>query len=515
LSERYLESNFYDAFKAVRNRIRRHDPGTVVLATMERLQSFRGDLDRFANQPPWLLLLLIKWTLLYGDFLPGEKRPLGPAELNRLINLMHNVDGAGRLPTQYDHILLFFRAMSYQQLWIQESATPAAVARQSLLFRGLDPSHRFRAWFEDTIGVALDSWIDLSVMLLAGAMVEQRSFIPDNYFQAIYHVYPPEVVRAFIRSLARAPGELKTYLEIRNEEHARTSSEIRERTPLTRYPLLSLGNRHFYYCLPVLLYSLQNFVYDRLRERNPSEFMAVFGRMFEGYVRRGVELLEREFLDETALRRRLGATKVVDFLIQEPGYRTLIDAKGVEVGHRGMVSHRGDVIAGATKSSVIKAILQANDTAEAIARLDGESWDRENSFLLIVTFKHLYLGRGLDLYDAIGSQRMRSALRGGPGSAAIPLENIYIVSIHEFDYLVSGLRSTNRLLGEFLRHISTIDRNSDIATRRFTLAQHLEEELRPAVAPPYAAQEFESLFERGLVALGGDPSRLPRRTPAG
>ena len=497
----YLESQYYDAFKRVRNRLRKFDPVHIVLTAISRLHSQESrDIETIRHQPPWFLLLLIKWTIVHGDFVPSIKRELTDLEFKRLLNLIHDVDRSLRGPSHYDDLLLFLRGMAYQQFWHQKEPSRSAMSRQALLFRGLDPAHRFRKWFREETGIELDDWIDLSFMLLAGLLSKDAHFVTDGFFDPVQDRYPASVTRAFLESVSKTPAEIREYLSSLEEEKRRGSTEFRERTPLVRYPLINLAGRHYYYSIPVLLYSLENFVYDTLRRHDPVGFMVSFGPSFERYVRKGLEYLGTSFLTEDEIQGRTGAGKIIDFLLAGDGTNILIDAKGVEMNHGGMTSHRPEVVTGQAKSSIIKGITQAIETADGLAHGNDQNWVRENNFLLIVTFKDLYLGTGADFYRYVVQERLQKALKGDPEQSIVPLEHMYFVSVDEFDYLIQSLKASGISMGTVLRYAVEGDREPQ--TKRLQLSQHLVERFGPLSPPDYIQKEFQSLIGRAAQALG-------------
>ena len=196
------ELKYLTAFKRVRDRLRKFHAQDIILLALSRLHAHRPDnLAALGQQPPWFLLLLLKWTIIHSDFRDVTKRELGDAEFNRLINLMHRVDASLRLPEKYKTPLMFLRGMAYQQFWHQNTPSRSGVSRQSILFRNLDPSHRFRTWFLEQTGIGIDHWIDMSFMLLAGLLSEGRHSIRETYFDPVQSQYAAEQVKHFWRSV--------------------------------------------------------------------------------------------------------------------------------------------------------------------------------------------------------------------------------------------------------------------------------------------------------------------------
>lgn len=105
----YSEAKMNAAFRRARNEIRKYHPLDVVFLSMDKLNRPR-DVDLLRHYPPWFLLLLIKWAFQYGNYMPWAEGKLTPPGFNKLVNLVHKFDDAGRTPRDYSDLLLFFQA---------------------------------------------------------------------------------------------------------------------------------------------------------------------------------------------------------------------------------------------------------------------------------------------------------------------------------------------------------------------------------------------------------------------
>lgn len=495
------EVKYLTAFKRVRHQLRKfYAPDIIILALLRLHAQQPGNIAALRQQPPWFLLLLIKWTILYGDFQRGRKPRLDDSALNQLINLMHRVDRSLRPPQKYKNPLMLLRGMAYQQFWHQHSPSRTGVSRQAILFRNLDPSHRFRTQFAEQTGIGIDEWIDLSFMLLAALLSESPHSVTAGYFDPVKSQYPADKVARFLKCVSRSPAELREYLRSLDEEKRCNSSEFRERSPLVRFPLIELDDGYYYYSIPTLMYSLENFIYDTLKGRDSQGFMDIFGPMFERYVERGITYLGVDFLAESTIIERSCSSKAVDFAILGEEANILIDAKGVEMTHGGMTSHRPEVVTGQAKSSVLKGIRQGIETARVLARYEPSKWSRERNFLLIVTFRDLYLGTGADFFSYVVQERVTSALGASASESIIPLEHMYFISVAEFDYLVEALRANSLKLDAVLREISIADQVPE--TKCLQISQHLLRRWGTLPAPSYIDSEFNAMFDRAARTLG-------------
>jgi len=492
--------NYFDAFKRVRNRIRKHDAGKVVLACITRLHSpDAASVERMRFQPPWVLLLLIKWAIVHGDFSSYGKRPLTDNELNYLIRMMHEVDDAMPLPSTDLTVLRIMRPIAYQQVWHQQETFPSGFARQALLFGALPSSHVFEQWFKDETGVSIGDFLELALMGVVQFFQPTNHYFEEaQYFQNVAHSFPPTAIPNFLRSVGKTPGGVRQYLLSVEQERKSGSSEFREVSPLIKYPLLNLAGRYYYYSRRLLTYSIETFVYDTLRGRDPSAFMDRFGGLFQKYIHTALEFSGLKFLDENEISQFLKDTsKRVDFLIAEPGANVLVDAKGVEVGHLGMTSFYPDIVTDKVKSSVVKGIQQGMDTVMALrsspARLNM-NLERMNNFLLLVTYKDLLLGTGSDFYESFARGRLIQILGTDPANYPIPLEHIYIISAEEFDQFIAYAMSQKDRLAEIFKKVSARDANP--ATKSLFLFQYLQDTYGNVEPPAYLKNHFDEYGKR-------------------
>ena len=140
LNSTSAESKAYTAFKRVRNRLGKHYPKEVIFACISRLAKPNSTtIKEMRHYPPWLLLLLVKWTLLHGEYYSSQRRHLTDRDFTCLVNLLHDFSGKITLPNPS----LFLRNVAFQQFWFQEHLSGARLARQSLMFGHLEPNHPF------------------------------------------------------------------------------------------------------------------------------------------------------------------------------------------------------------------------------------------------------------------------------------------------------------------------------------------------------------------------------------
>lgn len=132
----------------------------------------------------------------------------------------------------------------------------------------------------------------------------------------------------------------------------------------------------------------------------------------------------------------------------------------------------------------------------------GRTSQDRGHFLILVTFKDLFLGTGQDFYDCCAGSRLDSALQGDPRDAPIPLENIFIISIDEFDYLIACVPSSHSSFGRILRPAQETGANPN--TKQLMLIQYLQQTYGDVPTPPYLKQEMEHRLSVISGRFGGE-----------
>lgn len=482
-------------FKRIQNGIRRFYPGEIIVEYIQLLNRPDADkLDSIIKYKPWEILLLIKWVFLYGDFSSHKLKQVTGNDLDNLRQRIYEMSGQVRMPSQYGNPFLFFRNLAFQQFWFQEQFSGPQISRQSLLFGHLEESHAFEKLFQQETNLSISEFIELSFALITRAFNKNPMFTVD-WFSTIRASFSKGAVDYFLESLSRDIKGIRRYLN-KNIGEKNISYEFYEQSPLKRYPLLRVNESYFFYSPTLFFRSMETFIYDILRAPNPHDFMDKFGPMFERYIERGILYAGIPYLKEDILIKHNDGGKVIDFVLVDEDVNILVDAKGVEMGYLGMVSHLPNVIKDKTKISVIKGIKQGYDTVKLLQKFDsmnGVKIGKGDSFLLIVTFKDLYIGNGKDFQTYIAKSTFE-AIDEQYGGQLIPPQNMYFISINDLDqffYCIKQGISARKILQR------AVDDDNKPESMKFVFRQHLDE-LLPEVAknPQYIVDEYENIINK-------------------
>lgn len=481
--------------------IQKYDPLSVINFCIALLN--RTDVttpERMRLYQPWFLLILIKWTFLHGQLweLRGTRK-ITELEFNELVNELNDLPSYARLPSEHQHLLLFLRKMASQQFWIQEQFVFSRFARQSMFFGTLSENHTLSSQFQSMVGLKISEFIELSLMLMARFVWGNQTVVSLEWFAPAIQKYGAERVDRFLTTLSLTPSEVRQFLRSQ-EKYSDPQLEIFEQSPLKSYPLLNVSSSYFTYSHHLLLSALQDFIHDKLKTADSNNFMTPFGKLFEKYLNDAIAYAGWKFATETVIKRVLGETsKTVDFIVTDDDITLLIDAKAVELSYLGMTGDDPAILWNKLENSVARGIVQGFETTSHL--LEGQNIGeiivkKKEIFLLIVTFKDLYIGNGIDFYTAVGAPKLEDLIMNNySGIAPILFENIYFISIDDFDFLIEYSRNSPGKLAALLKWAVEQDKRS--SEKKFVFRQHIRTHSpSDPKLPSYLDQEMASLIER-------------------
>ncbi|WP_439870304.1 GapS1 family protein [Pseudomonas syringae] len=468
------KSDFDDGFLSIQQVIRRYSPLSILVEALRYLYSPVKDPVEQASKHPWLIMLLIKWTFvdpLADAWLP---RPdITPGKLHALLQEIYDLSDTGSRPDEYEDVRLFMRALAYQQFLHQTENGLLDIARQVQIFARVPENHYFKTRFLRGLGVSISDFLRLAFAVIAIVKKPEPIINRETLFE-LCPPFAPATVNAFLSAISidvqDLPRELRAVdLDLRH------ANEFLLQTPLLRFPLIKVGGQYWCVSPHVLERSLGHFIYDYLKRVDVGSFNSPFGKSFERYVGEQIERSGLAWADENELLRALpGQGKVVDFIVADGDANVLIDAKGVEMAQRGMAALRRGDVRRATQTSLIKAFEQGHEVAARVAAISNSHpviHARPSTYLLAVTYKELYIGNGITLAGVIGESELTKIRMQYDPRHLIPDENIYFLTVREFEELMSLVRDGKIGLVEALNRAKQADSNP--LTHKFNFELHI------------------------------------------
>lgn len=452
----------------------------------------KNDLERLRRHP-WLIMLILKWNFLENRVNPESSKALSSKEFMRILDESFELGKLVKMPTEVSHFRNMMRNVAFQQFIYQKKLSAASVACNHRLFSELPDNHRLKIKFKSMTSMDVGDFNKCCLAIYA-LFERYKRTISINDLSIVFDKLGRDNLQKTLDLLSIDIFQAKKQIKD-NDFSTGTYSEWYEQTPFLKFPLIKHLDKYTCVNIYVFLRAIEQYIYDLLKSDDSEYFMGSFGKVFESYLKYGLAYSECQYLEENILKRALPkGVGVVDFVICEQGSNTFIDAKGVELPYLGKVSDDPKIILGKVKSSALKAIKQANSLNGYIYEHGLESlMYKDNNYLLVVTYKDLYLGNGQVFYDSIAKDAIDGIYNGISVKAHIPLKNIYFISVESFDYLCSVIKRTDLTFANVIEHAKKADQ--DTATMKFDFQQHLESLKIDILRPDYLSCAISELTD--------------------
>jgi hypothetical protein len=513
-NEPFSETPYYDEYKAIRNRLRAYNPVALIGMCLQYLHKPVAKPMDYIERHPWCVLLLIKWILVDEKFADRNRPAPTQAQTVKLVQQMINLAGKVRMPSEHDYITLFIRAMLFQQVLYQRRSSILLTGRQMLYFGGLDEAHYIPRTFHEVTGMSLNRFLQLALAFHTAFLDDGpvRHRIGTRWFGDLQNAGETDDIELFLGLLSDSFLGIRETLLARDAKtleagrKPRAASEYAEQTPLIQTPLLPSGLGDYVVIDPCLLENcLDNFIYNTLRGHHVQDFMGHFGPIFEDYVRLAVEYSRLPFRTEDELKLLLGAKQgrnLIDFVITDEDAHVFLDAKAAEMNYRGTVTYDAVELAKLLDASLLKAVKQANSVIADLVRLNSDDAvfkARKRHYLIVVTYARMNIGNGRALADAVGMTAIEAVVADQPGGLQIPIENMYFLTIEEFERLVAQVAVGSIGLVEALERAKKLD--ADPATSSFMFEQHLAKWGMAGTAPDYLIKKTTDALDQIAASL--------------
>ncbi|RYG96942.1 MAG: hypothetical protein EON58_10905 [Alphaproteobacteria bacterium] len=162
----------------------------------------------------------------------------------------------------------------------------------------------------------------------------------------------------------------------------------------------------------------------------------------------------------------------MDFAIFEKDHTVLLEAKAIEASPTVRTTASGETLGKRLSDSLLKAIIQGRETAKSLSI--NLKPPELTTFLVVITYKQLYLSTGDIIRDCISSEIISQLETDLEGVELIPLSNIFVFSSSEFERLTFAVSRAETTYSEFLRVVR--ERQEVRSKCRFTISQHLDSE---------------------------------------
>lgn len=462
--------NFYEAYKELRNRMRKYSRQSVVRVALQRLchptQNNLEDL-RIA---PWQVLLLVKWICqdkLASD--TGENITLVAFDelRQRLWKFPVSVNSSTR-DTRPGN--LFFRQLTRPQIGFQQDAS-LSFTRESALLVQQPASHQLCNLFKDKVGLSILDFLDIAFATYV-AIVDGKQKLDISWFVPLQNAYGVSTINAFISCVSRTYPELVAFCRALPGADKKVASELYEFPVVSRYPFLRTGNTLECWHPAIFYRGIEGFVHSVLSEAGQT-YINYFSELFEEHVVVEARRMGVPFFDEKAIMKFIpSGTKVPDGLLSFPTCNIFIESKAGLFREPVMTIGNSKIFADRTEplQTAIKQGWSASTGIRSKGSAPTQILEAKRDYLLIITNKDLRVGGGITFESMLPAGTFDFPRY--ESSQWLSLSNIFFLSIDDFERLVSNSSETGFDLPSILDDCVKADLNPQ--TRVSLFEQHLD-----------------------------------------
>ena len=475
----------YTLHKPIRNRISQYNRDAILEIAMVVLLKNEKELSGKNGYIPWECMLLIRWILQYAS--PGHhlKVPSVPIVNGLLNDIKKLYDQVPTLDVSEPHGLnKFMRRMAFQQFTYQMPLPEMGwkAGRQVILFTEIGEQYGVNEKFEAATGLSIKDFLGISFSIFS--IIQ-----PDNVFKlkasTLHSVFDPATVQKYFDLVAVTPAQAKVYLDADSQKKGkRFVLQLYELSPLVRKPFLIMNDEYIVFSKRLFRQFFANFIYDFLYDL-PDNFGA-FGDILEKYIRQQFETQGFDPILDKSWKKILGKeVSAPDFTICQDDGTTFIEAKRKHLSDIPKVMQTNDTFSRHLDDSIVKGVVQIYSLAHELlqARPDRVK-NFDNFYGVVVSFKDHYLRGGQQFWDEFLRDEITEKLTArGIDPNIMPAENIFLLSVDEFDYLAAFLaQNPHMTFGSVFAQVKEFE--ADPGRSSFFFQDHLKRIAGGAIPRP-------------------------------
>lgn len=504
-----MAESFESVYKGIRNKLRVFDPQSVVRIVLKELKKPVDSNFEDLGRIPWHLLLIVKWSL--QDQMAGTQvsKAATLSDIENIKAMIWNIPSkVARTDFDKTPFNLFMRRQIYVQAEFQKGVTKGFF-REIAILNDMPSNSSLVKRFENDTGLTPSEYNDFSTFSFI-AVYSGKTTFAKTYFNPLVSIHGAGKLEKYIDCVSADFNQLETYLRSLPDCTNKVASEFYEFPVIARFPFYRYGDTLHCWHPSVFMRGAERMVHSILSEHGHN-YIDRYSKVFESHVIRSTHGENTPIIDEANLITLLPSdSKVVDGLIPYPDANVYIEVKSglyaeplMTVGERRVFSHK-------TKS-LIKGMEQAWAVSEGLRARNAATENVLNNneeYLIIVTNRELTAGTGKKLLNTYPDETIQF-----PDTVTLnrlPLENIYVVSIEDYERLIEAANCGLVYLPKFLAQCKKND--SSVETNVFFMQQHLDNENLPMRTSKLVHDCFQDTFENLANILGGDLPALVDET---
>ena len=495
-----------DAYKSILNRLRKYSATSIADLALQILWNSPSGEAEEVRSAPWLTLLLVKWAIQDNLVQLRVGPPIPPVVFDNLRQELWKLQGPNH--DEKPNVWVMLRYLVHVQVEFQRSESWGFL-RWPALYARLEKGSTNRKQFFESMGLEPEDFLDLVHGLYAPVLLRQMPIGKDylSPFRSTYGNKVDRIYELFVREL----HSLRQEMQSEAAQRIRGKQELYEFPYLRRFPFLRLRDGRLHCWHPrVFARGLEDAVQLRLSNLG-EDYVNEFSRVFEQYIIELATGCGLPMLDEATYKTQMGGhTPAVEVIFEGDGCNIFVEAKMSLFNDDVLLQDNEQVIYHKTKQ-IRKAIKQGWKVGELIRQPEsnfGARFQKGLDFLIVVTNRELHLGTG---------ERMQMLYPPGefnyPDADAqqrLPLSNVFIVSIEDFERTVGCVAAGELNLSAVLKDAVAANQSGD--TARMFFYEFLGKHTKNWSIPTVMLDARCAAEDRIAAALGGSPKALNDET---
>lgn len=468
-------------FNYIRNRISEYKKGDLLKYCYTLLDNKKDE-----PFPIWFVLILMKWTLIYGERKYPTKQ-LTREKFNKLYNTISNFNE--------EHISNFFKSnqidkafqiLYNQQFYLQKTVYKEIFATQLKLFSSISSRYDIEQSFKKKTGFSILDflyiqqivWLYININKSKDPILYFDGFLDDHFLNLVAKVTSVDNVKCFINLLTLNPTTATESISNFKHKIKKEDLQTMEVSFFTMFPF-TIYKRQIKLVHPaVFKHSINYYIYDFLKN-NDSKFTTEFGYRLEKYIEFGLIELNLKYFNENQLKKILPPkSNLTDFYIEDENI--FIESKATELQAYPSVNPTDKLLFNSLKSSIFKAYFQQLIPVSKALNPNKENWG------IIITYKEFFWSHFTKLFE-IGKEKYGKELNFNH----MPPENVFIIDVYTWDKIIQIVKDKKATLLEILKTAKL--NNSKPETSKLLFNLHLDTYNLEKMNLQYLQQEIRNL----------------------
>lgn len=468
-------------FNYIRNRISEYRKDDIFGFCYKLL-----DENKEKNFPVWYVLILIKWTIIYGEKKYPSKQ-LTAERFNKIYNDVSNFNS--------EHISAFlkskqtdkaFQIFYNQQFYLQKIVYKEIYATQLKLYSSIKGKHDIgKSFYEKTGFTIIDFlyieqifWLYINIDELNESGLYFDGFFDEDFLNVTSGMTSNEKVKCFINLLTLNPNNAEESISNFKHKINKVDLQTMEMSFFTMFPFAIWKSQIKLVHASIFKHTINYYIYDFLKTHD-QDFTTDFGYRLEKYIELGLKEIHAGYKTETQLKKMLPPlSNLTDFLIENENI--FIESKATEIQALPSVNPTDDLIFNALKTSLFKAYFEQLVPVSKLLRPDQENWG------IIITYKKLFWSHFTKLFE-IGKDKYDLS----QNFDHLPPQNVFIIDIYTWDKIIQIVKDGKATLLEILKKAKGDNMRPETSKQLFDM--HLDQYDLRTLNLSYLQNEIDSL----------------------